>query len=97
MLGRIKFKSREDFALGKEVTMNFNQNSSSRNYSLGMRGAGGIGPVSDSATSSGGGLHQHCVKYVYELPYLERKEICRIFDENNLWETLGTVHLQQYP
>jgi len=29
------------------------------------------------------------IKYVHELPYFERKEICLIFDERNQWEILG--------
>lgn len=76
--------------------MNFN-NTSSRNFSLGLRGVGGgggpggsLGNGNSASSAGGGGLHlSNSIKYVYELPYLERKEICRIFDENNLWETLG--------
>ncbi|XP_035714820.1 pelle-like serine/threonine-protein kinase pik-1 isoform X2 [Folsomia candida] len=29
------------------------------------------------------------LKYIYDLPFFDRKEICRIFDENSQWETLG--------
>lgn len=74
--------------------MNFN-NTSSRNFSLGLRGGvggagGSLGNGNTASSAGGGGLHlNNSIKYVYELPYLERKEICRIFDENNLWETLG--------
>lgn len=28
-------------------------------------------------------------KYVYDLPYKERKELCSILDINNQWEKLG--------
>ncbi|CAG7832147.1 unnamed protein product [Allacma fusca] len=28
-------------------------------------------------------------KYVYDLPYFNRKELCRVLDENNQWETVG--------
>jgi len=29
------------------------------------------------------------VHFIYDLPYFERKELCRILDVNNKWELLG--------
>lgn len=28
-------------------------------------------------------------KYVYDIPYFERMELCRILDQNDKWEELG--------
>lgn len=33
------------------------------------------------------------VKYVYDLPYFERKELCRILDHNDKWEELGGKYM----
>ncbi|XP_046387837.1 mitogen-activated protein kinase kinase kinase 4-like [Ischnura elegans] len=33
------------------------------------------------------------VKYVYDLPYVERKELCRILDCNDKWEELGGKYM----
>lgn len=32
---------------------------------------------------------QHNVRYVYHLPYFERRELCRILDRMDKWEELG--------
>ncbi|KAK4878466.1 hypothetical protein RN001_010972 [Aquatica leii] len=32
--------------------------------------------------------------YVYDLPHSERKELCRILDQNNKWEELGGTHMK---
>nr|APU52028.1 interleukin-1 receptor-associated kinase-1 [Penaeus penicillatus] len=36
------------------------------------------------------------VKYIYDLPYTERKLLCNILDVNNVWEKLGGRHMR-YP
>nr|AKJ26285.1 pelle [Eriocheir sinensis] len=36
---------------------------------------------------------QQEVKYVYDLPYTERKQLCNILDSNNDWERLGGSHM----
>ena len=33
------------------------------------------------------------VKYVYHLPYFERRELCRILDRMDKWEELGKILL----
>ncbi|KAK6642659.1 hypothetical protein RUM43_004161 [Polyplax serrata] len=32
-------------------------------------------------------------KYVYDIPYFERMELCRVLDQNDKWEELGGVHM----
>lgn len=32
--------------------------------------------------------------YIYNLPHAERKELCRILDQNNKWEDLAGTHMQ---
>lgn len=32
--------------------------------------------------------------YIYQLPHAERKELCRILDQNNTWEDLGGNYMQ---
>lgn len=34
------------------------------------------------------------VMYVYNLPYQERKELCKILDQNNKWEELGGSYME---
>lgn len=34
------------------------------------------------------------VKYVYDLPYLERKQLCNILDSDNSWEKLGGMYME---
>ena len=50
-----------------------------------MRNNCGINSRTHLSGASGCGR----VKYVYDLPYFERKELCRVLDENNDWETIG--------
>jgi hypothetical protein len=45
----------------------------------------------DNVGSGSGPLTVEGIKYIYELPFFDRKELCRIFDENNQWETLGKI------
>ncbi|XP_049787337.1 interleukin-1 receptor-associated kinase 1-like [Schistocerca cancellata] len=33
------------------------------------------------------------VKYIYQLPYYEHKELCRLLDHNDKWEELGGKHM----
>ncbi|XP_071454890.1 serine/threonine-protein kinase pelle [Hetaerina americana] len=33
------------------------------------------------------------IKYIYDLPYFERKELCRILDHNDKWEELGGKYM----
>jgi hypothetical protein len=33
--------------------------------------------------------NKHSVRYVYHLPYFERRELCRILDRMDKWEELG--------
>lgn len=32
--------------------------------------------------------------YIYEMPYLPRRDLCYILDQNNKWEELGAVHMR---
>lgn len=36
------------------------------------------------------------VKYVYQLPYSERMQLCRILDMNDKWEILGKFQIFRY-
>lgn len=31
-------------------------------------------------------------KYIYDLPYFARMELCRILDQNDKWEELGEIY-----
>lgn len=33
------------------------------------------------------------IKYIYQLPYYEHKELCRLLDHNDKWEELGGKHM----
>lgn len=61
--------------------------STNSSNNLSRLGSGGIGPWGSGTTNS-----KSPVKYVYDLPYFERKELCRILDENNQWEALGKIN-----
>jgi len=47
------------------------------------------GRMSALSLGGSGNVGARSLKYVYDLPYFERKELCRILDENNQWEALG--------
>jgi interleukin-1 receptor-associated kinase 1 len=32
--------------------------------------------------------------YIYDMPYLERKKLCNILDQNNSYEELAAAHMQ---
>lgn len=32
--------------------------------------------------------------YIYNMPYVERMQLCKILDEQDRWEELATVHMQ---
>lgn len=52
-----------------------------------MSYSGGNSGGGHTPTSSFGDTTK--IKYIYDLPFFDRKEICRIFDENDQWEALG--------
>lgn len=31
--------------------------------------------------------------YIYDLPYIERKKLCEVLDQRNVYEELGVVHM----
>lgn len=74
--------------------------SSTKNNVTSTRGQMYLSGITAASTGGGGGAFAVAgqqnptlaYKYVYDLPFFDRKEFCRVFDENNQWETLGMIN-----